>query len=154
MPREYWVAKYSGILLELNKDKSSFEKNKGMAELICNRIGLIRPYVQEVADFMFEGETRSRLRTEANVYLYDEKAEQDKLKDLWDGRKETFSKAMRKARDPLAAYHITLYFADIRNETSSKSPSRRYLTIELHDEPYGLPIGHVYMKLDRYEVGT
>ena len=151
MSKRFWDAKHAGILLELDRGDNSFEKTKKLAELICRRIALIRPYIEEVTDFMYRGEARSRLRTEANVYLYDEKAEHDKFSGLWDGRRETFSRAMKRAKDPLAFYYITLVFADMR---VSEPPSRRYLTISLHYEPYGLPVGHIYMKLDKYEVGT
>jgi len=135
-------------LIEINVNERSMTHR--LAELICKRIALIRPYIEEVADFMYQGESRSRLRTEASIYLYDEKAEHDKFSGLWDGRKETFLKAMKKAEDPLAFYYITLLFADMR---VAEPPKKRYLTISLHNEPYGMPVGHLYMKLDKYEVG-
>jgi hypothetical protein len=148
VPKRSWEVKHAGILLKLDRGDESFEKTKKLAELICKRIALIRPYVEEVVDFMYQGEARSRLRTEAHVYLYDEKAEIDKLRELWDGRRKTFSKAMKRAEDPLTLYYITLLFADMR---VSEPPNRRSLTISLHNKPYGMPVGHIYMKLLRRE---
>ena len=139
-----------GVLLELVEGRPSYQKARRLGKLICKRIGTIRPYLEQIADFMYESEERSRLRTEVNISLYDEKAEHDKYGHTW-----VEGGAFKK--DPLSFYYLELSFGDMRSQKSANlgtDTKRRYLIISLFDEPYSVPIGHVYMSMKNYEVGT
>lgn len=140
-----------GVLIELVPHIDSFKraKAKKLGKIICQRIGSIRPYLEKIADFMYESEKLSRLRTEVNVFLYDEQTEFDKYGHTW-------KQGVSFKADPLSGYFLLLSFGDMRGPKSGpKLPGkRRYLIISLHDDVNSLPIGYLYMNMKNYAVGT
>lgn len=155
-----YLFKSKGVILELEPRRDAFEQTKKLGKLICERIATVKPYIEEAVDFMYEGENRSRLRTEVNIFLYDEKAESDRFDEkVWSRVGPEYSakasKLLHKYRDPLSSHYIQLWFADGRGQKNIADPNKkRYLTISLFNGPYEVPIGHVYLTLKKYNVGT
>jgi hypothetical protein len=138
------------VLLELVEESKSFKQAKKQGKLLCKRIGTVLPYLEKLADFMYESEEKSRLRTEVNLFLYDEKTEYDRFGHTW-------VRGPLHKHDPLSGYYLLLSFGDMRGQKSVElgtDKKRRYLIISLFDEPYAVPIGHVYVNMKNYEVGT
>ena len=138
-------------MLELNENHPSFENYTKLGHLICGRIRTIRPYLEKLADFMYESENLTRLRTEVNFFLYDEQTEYDTYGKTWEvGGKHK--------NDPLSGLFLLLSFGDMRGVSgrSKVIQKRRYLIIWVHDSMDfdNVSIGNVYLNMKNYEVGS
>ena len=100
---------------------------------------------------MYESENLTRLRTEVNFFLYDERMENDVYGKTWEtgGKYE---------HDPLSGIFLLLSFGDIRGDVSRTKiiDKRRYLIIWVHDgiDFDNVSIGNVYLNMKNYEVGS
>jgi hypothetical protein len=140
-----------GVLLELNEDHPSFEEYVGVGQLICDRIRTIRPYLEKLADFMYESENLTRLRTEVNFFLYDEQTE-------FDAYGKTWKAGGTYEHDPLSGIFLLLSFGDMRGPRSGPkfTGKRRYLIIWVYDfnDSHKVSLGNAFLKMRNYEVGA
>jgi hypothetical protein len=108
---------------------------------------------------MYDNEKTFGLPAEVRIRLSDEKTWANKLHDVWDGRRETWSEAVKKVKDPFMEYSSLLSFPYLRGSDGFNSSGKlRVITLYLYSSAYSeyddIHLGIAFIDLGYFECGA